>query len=116
MGVITLTLITFGITLLVNKSKLFGVKREFVEKRYEASKVGGEKPGLVHRIWHAWWTCSMCLGGWVAALLCLFYTTPYGWWKTTAIVFGLNWLLHLIETALFEFGKYHEKLNSYKVE
>lgn len=55
----------------------------------------------------------MCLGAWVAALLCYLYTTPYGWWKASVMVFGLNWLIHCVESALFEVGKYHERLNNY---
>lgn len=53
MGIFALTLIVFAITLIATKSKVVGGKREFVEKRYEASKVGREKPGWVHTWWHA---------------------------------------------------------------
>lgn len=111
MGILELSLITFAITLLVTKSKIFGSKREFVQKRYEASKVGGHKPGLVHRWWFAMWNCPMCLGAWIAAILCCIEPTKYVWWESTAMVFGLNWLIHCVENFMFQFGFMLQRLD-----
>jgi len=114
MTILEITFITFAITLLVTKSKIFGGKREFVEKRYEASKVGGKKPGWVHSWWHAMWCCPMCLGAWVAVPLCYFEAT-IAWWWASMIVFGLNWIIHCAENLLFQSGDLLEKLSNKEV-
>ena len=107
MGIFELTLITFAITLIVTKSKIMGGKREFVEQRYEASKVGNHKPGMIHTWWHAMWTCPMCLGFWVALPLSILSTTC-PWWAALFIVFGLNWLVHCLENFMFQVGYFLE--------
>ncbi len=94
-------LVVFAITLTVNKSKLFHPKREFVRLRYKAANVNGQNPGIIHRIWHAWWTCEMCLGFWMA-LIVAFYFTTYGYIFSVLIMYGLNWLIHCIENYLVE--------------
>ena len=40
MQIIMNAFVVFALTLLITKSKIFAGKREFVERRYEASKVG----------------------------------------------------------------------------
>jgi len=113
MEILVITLITFAITLLVTKSKILGSKREYVQKRYEASKIGkqaGWITRIIHSWWHAMWTCPMCLGAWVAALLCYLESTGFPWWQATAMVFGLNWLVHCLENFLFQTGYVMERL------
>lgn len=100
-----LSLIVFAITLTVTKSKLFGTKREFVEKRYQAAKVGDQKPGYLHWWWHAMWTCPMCLGFWISIIVCAFYPTEFGYVGTCLIIYGLNWLWHCLEDVLFQIGQ-----------
>lgn len=95
------SLVVFSITLTINKSKIFAGKREFVQKRYEASKVGGEQPGLMHRIWHAWWHCPMCFGFWVSLVVALYFTS-YNYVFDVLIMYGLNWLIHCLENYLVE--------------
>lgn len=101
-------LVVFAITLTVNKSKLFACKRKFVEERYQSAKING-KPSFIHTVWRAWWTCPMCFGFWVSLLVCIFFRT-YWYGFDVLIVYGLNWLLHCFESALFHFGKFFEIL------
>ncbi len=113
MDIIVLTLVTFAITLVVTKSKILGSKREFVQKRYDASKIGRRSGYIVrciHSWFHAMWTCPMCLGAWVAALLCYLEPTGFAWWKATSMIFGLNWLLHCLENVMFQIGYFTERL------
>lgn len=56
MHILINALAVFALTLLVTKSKILAGKREFVEERYESSKVGEQQPGWIHRCWHAVWT------------------------------------------------------------
>ena len=112
MNILILTIITASIVLIVTKSKIFGAKREFVHQRYleakESAKINGAKVGWVHRIWHAWWTCAMCFGYWVAAAICLIWDTEYGWFASTLVVGFLNWLIHCLENLLFQIGYFLE--------
>ena len=101
MNLLAGSLVVFAITLTVNKSKVFGGKREFVQKRYEASKVGNQKPSFLHRVWHAWWTCSMCLGFWVSLVIAPSFRS-YGYVFDVLIMYGVNWLIHCVEDYLVE--------------
>lgn len=109
MNLLAAALVVFAITLTVNKSKLFACKRRFVEERYKSSQVGGKRSGKLHFWWHAMWTCPMCFGFWVSLVICLFFRT-YWYGFDVLIVYGLNWLLHCVESALFHFGKFFEIL------
>jgi hypothetical protein len=105
--------VVFGITLVLTKSKILAGKREFVEKRYQASKVDGH-PSWIHLWWHAMWTCPMCSGFWIALLVALFLgpCLIYG----TMFAFGANWLLHCLENVLFGAGEFFDpKENSEKI-
>jgi hypothetical protein len=104
MGIIYVSLVVFAVTLIWTKSKIFGGKREFVQKRYDAAKVGGQKPGLLHEIWNALWTCPMCCGFWIALIVCWFYPV-FDYFSDVLIVFGLNWLWHCLEDSLFYTGE-----------
>ena len=110
MSSIGLALIVFACTLLVTKSKLFACKREYVEKRYQASKLNEGTPWLlmwVHKIWHAIFTCPMCSGAWWSFVVCSIWSV-HGYAADIAISFGLNWLIHLVENLLFVMGEYFD--------
>lgn len=107
MWLIINTFVVFAITLIITKSKVLAGKREFVERRYEASKVGDQHPGWVHRWWHALITCPMCSGFWVAIPICFFYPA-FGLFIDVMVVFGANWIVHCIENWLFFGGKFAE--------
>ena len=92
--------IVFSITLILTKSKILAGKREFVEQRFQASKVANQKPGFVHSVWHAIFTCPMCSGFWIALILCWIYP-KYGLFRDVMIIFGLNWIFHCVESFLF---------------
>lgn len=100
--------VVFSITLIITKARILSEKREFVELRYLAAYVGKQKPGWVHKIWHAIWNCPMCSGFWMALPVCLLYPT-FGFFIDVLAVFGANWLLHCIENALFYSGQLLEK-------
>lgn len=102
-----LSLAVFSITLVITKSKILACKRRFVEERYRSSKGDGQ-PNWFHVWWHAMWTCPMCSGFWVALIVCFFYPVK-GWVLTTLAVFGLNWILHCTENAIFGIGEFFEK-------
>lgn len=108
-------LIVFSLTLILTKSKVLAGKRDFVELRYEASKVGDQQPGWIHSWWHALWTCSMCSGFWIAIPICLFYPV-YGPFVDILVVFGANWLVHCLENLLFFSGKLAENLSDINLE
>ena len=110
MGIVPLALIVFSIVLVLTKSKILAGKREFVEERYELAKNNGD-PGWVHRWWNAIWTCPMCCGFWMALPVCLFWPV-YGYIADVMIVFGLNWLFHCLENALFFSGETFENVDS----
>jgi hypothetical protein len=113
MWLIINSFIVFSLTLILTKSKVLAGKREFVEQRYEASKVGDQQPGWIHRWWHAMWTCPMCSGFWVSIPICFFYPA-YGIFADVLVVFGVNWLLHCLENLLFFSGevmKYVDELD-----
>lgn len=94
----------FALTLILTKSKVLAGKREFVEQRYEASKVNNQDPGWTHRWWHAMWTCPMCSGFWASLPICYFF--PYKHiFIDVLVVFGANWLLHCLENMLFFTGE-----------
>ncbi len=101
MDILAGSLIVFAITLTVNKSNLFGGKREFVEKRYQSSKVNDQQPSFIHKIWHAWWTCPMCFGFWVS-LIVAHYFVAYGYIWDVLIMYALNWLIHCLESYMVE--------------
>lgn len=104
------SLVVFALSLLLTKSKIFAGKREFVEQRYEAVKTTGDRPGWIHRIWHAWWTCPMCSGFWIAIPVCVIYPIEFIV-VDVLVVFALNWLLHCIENVLFFSGEVAEQLS-----
>lgn len=101
---VALSLVNFALTLIITKSKIMAGKREFVEKRYESSKVGNMKPSFIHRWWHAIWTCPMCSGFWFAIPICLVSDTTCNLFFDVLIIFGLNWLWHCLENVLFHIG------------
>jgi len=97
------SLVVFGITLAVTKAKLFECTREFIEKRYQNAKETGGV-GRLHWFWHAMWTCPMCLGFWVAIGTCC-VNPAVNIWIDSLACFGLNWLLHCVETYLHYVGE-----------
>jgi len=97
--------IVFAITLILTKSKITSCKREYVQKTYEQTKITG-KPGWIHEIWHAVWTCPMCCGFYIAFLVSLNSSHVI---DNTLILFSINWLLHCLENTFFNIGKYFEK-------
>ena len=107
-GIIPVTLIVFSIVLILTKSKVLAGKREYVKKRYEASKVGGQRPSWIHRWFHAMFTCPMCCGFWISLIICFIYPV-YSYFADVMICFGLNWLLHCLESVLFFSGELLEK-------
>lgn len=115
MTLIVNTFIVFALTLILTKSKVLAGKREFVEQRYDAAKVGDQQPGWVHKIWHAWWTCPMCSGFWVAIPVCFLYPA-YGLFADIMVVFGANWLVHCLENLLFFSGKLAEDISDIDIE
>lgn len=115
MAVILNILVVFSLTLILTKSRVLAGKREFVEQRYEASKVGPQNPTWVHRIWHALWTCPMCSGFWMAIPVC-FFCPAYGIFIDVSVVFGANWLVHCVENLLFFSGKFAETLSDIDFE
>ena len=104
MSVFELALIVFAITLIITKSRVLACKRKFVEEWYEAAKINGD-PGWIHRIWHAIWTCPMCSGFWIAIPVCFLWGAS-GFVANIFICFGLNWLLHCLESVLFELSEF----------
>lgn len=108
MNPLSASLVVFSLTLIITKSKIMSGKRQFVQKRYELSKVGNMKPSFIHYVWHAIWTCSMCSGFWMSSIICLFFET-YGYVFDVLIVFGLNWLIHCTENFLYHIGNFFEK-------
>lgn len=104
MGILISSGIVFGITLVLTKSKIMAWKREFVEKRYQASKVNGQTPNFIHTWWKALWTCPMCSGFWFAIPACWAY--PFiNLFVDVLIVFSINWIIHCIENVLFYAGE-----------
>jgi hypothetical protein len=101
------SLVVFAITLIITKSKILACKRKFVEERYKASFVNGGQPSWIHTWFHAMATCSMCSGFWIAIPVMLFFR-EFNYFFDILIVFGLNWLWHCLESALFNFGKFFE--------
>jgi hypothetical protein len=110
------TFVVFGITLLVTKAKILSCPREFVANRFKQASSTG-RPGFVHRFWHAWWTCPMCLGAWVSIPVCLLWPSVFvtGVWlvlcllRDICVCFGANWLLHCLENSTFMSGKKSER-------
>lgn len=102
-------MIVFSITLVITKSRLLACKREYVEKRYQASKLNDPHwiVKFTHKVWHACWTCPMCSGAWVSFVVCLIWGN-HGYVADVAISFGLNWLLHLVENFLFVLGEHFD--------
>ena len=99
MNILCISLIVFSVTLILTKARILACKRQYVEKRYAASKVGGNKPSFIHTWFYKMWTCPMCSGFWVACAVCLHWHC-YGWMADVLIAFGLNWLLHCFEDIL----------------
>jgi len=104
-----LVMVVFAITLVLTKSNILAGKREFVEQRYEASKVNG-RPSWFHRWWHSMWTCPMCSGFWIAAIVCPYFPV-YAYIVDVLIVFSLNWLVHCLEDFLFYLGRMAKTLD-----
>lgn len=102
----------FGLTLIVTKSKIFGCKREFVEKQYQASLVANIHPWYIrwiHKWWHAMWTCPMCLGTWISAAAVIYQPICGHWVIDWLAVLGANWVIHCFENWLFNIAQYFEK-------
>lgn len=106
MNIIFGSLVVFTLTLLVTKSKLFACKRDFVVKRFEESV----NPTFIHYVWHAIWTCPMCSGFWFAFIVCLFFPCC-GWIFDVLIISGINWIIHCLESLLFETAYFFKKIN-----
>ena len=115
MTIILNIFVVFALTLILTKSKILAGKREFVEQRYDAAKVGNQRPGWVHKIWHAIMTCPMCSGFWVAIPICFFYPA-YGLFVDVLVVFGANWLVHCFENLLFFSGKLAEDVSDIDIK
>ncbi len=109
MNILVLSLIAFSLTLLITKSRLFHCKREYVEKRYLASFVDNQRPSFIHKVWHAWWTCSMCCGFPVAVVVSAIWPV-YGLVADTLAIFALNWLLHCTEDTFYGAGIFLKKV------
>jgi len=105
----------FALTLILTKSKVLAGKREFVEQRYDAAKVGDQHPHWLHTWFRAIWTCPMCSGFWVAIPVCFFYPA-YGIFIDVMVVFGANWLVHCLENLLFFSGKIAEDVAHVDIE
>lgn len=99
-SLIAASLVVFAITLIITKSKILSCKRKFVEKRYKSSFINGGRPHWIHSWWHAMWNCSQCSGFWVSIIVVVFFK-EFGYFFDVLIVFGLNWLWHCLESALF---------------
>ena len=115
MTIILNIFVVFAITLIITKSKIMAGKREFVEQRYDAAKVGNQRPGWVHKLWHAIITCPMCSGFWIAIPVC-FFCPAYGLFIDVLVVLGVNWLVHCLENLLFFSGKLAEDVDSVDFE
>ncbi len=115
MTIVLNILVVFALTLILTKSKILAGKREFVEQRYDAAKVGNQSPGWVHKLWHAIMTCPMCSGFWVAIPICFFYPA-YGLFVDVLVVFSANWLVHCLENLLFFSGKLAEDVSDIDFE
>lgn len=115
MTIILNVFIVFALTLILTKAKVLAGKRDFVEQRYDAAKVGTQKPGWFHRFWHALWTCPMCSGFWVAIPVC-FFCPAYGIFIDVMVVFGANWLVHCLENLLFFTGETIQGLSDIDLE
>jgi len=115
MWLIINTFVVFALTLILTKSKVLAGKREFVEQRYESSKVGDQQPGWIHRWFHAIWTCPMCSGFWIAIPICFFYPA-FGLFVDVLVVFGANWIVHCLENLLFSSAKMAEYLDTIDFE
>lgn len=108
MMLITNAFVVFALTLIITKSKIMAGKREFVEQRYEAAKVGNQRPSCVHGIWHAIITCPMCSGFWFSIPIALLFPV-YNIFLDVLVLFALNWIIHCIENFLFFGGETLEK-------
>lgn len=104
------SLVVFAITWLLTKSKILAEKREFVELRYQASKVNG-RPSWIGRIIYANFTCPNCAGMW-ASIPVAIINPCCGYIFTILSAFSINWLLHCIENTLFFAGKVLEEIDS----
>ena len=108
-GLLGGSLVVFAITLTVTKATILECKRQFVEDRYKASWIGDQSPGYVHWWWHAMWSCPMCLGFWVAAVVAPWFHC-FGYIFDVLILFGLNWLIHCAEEFMFQIGNFLKKI------
>jgi len=102
--------IVFSLVLLLTRSRLLACQREFVIKQYQFAKSSNQL-NWWHKIWHALWTCPMCSGFWFSLFVTLFWGN--GFIGNTLALFGINWLLHCLEDALFNAGQYFEKRVEY---
>lgn len=92
--------LVFAITLIITKSVMMEAKRKFVTDHFNQAKAADQKglSYIIHHWWYSMHTCPMCLGFWIAMIVGLFDTGSFiTLWFT---VFGLNWLLHCIESFL----------------
>lgn len=97
------SVVVFAITLTITKSKIFACKREFIEKRYQQAKIN-KNLTFVHTWWRAVATCAMCSGFYFSILVSL-YNPVCGLIIDTLFAYGMNWLLHCLESVLFNAGK-----------
>ena len=105
MDLIYVSLIVFAITLTITKADILRSKREFVTKRYEASKLNG-RPSFVHTWFYKLFSCPMCVGFWTSiSIACIYHNDRYGYLGSVLIVYGLNWLWHCLEDTLFYTGR-----------
>ena len=101
------SLVTFSIVLIITKSKILACKRKFVDERYKHVLEQKEKPCFLHKWHHAFWTCSMCCGFWIAAATSHWLSPLNILWGTLSAT-GINWLFHCLENYLFWAGKTYE--------
>ena len=106
MDLIYVSLIVFAITLTITKADILRSKREFVTKRYEASKLNG-RPSFIHTWFYKMFVCPMCVGfpTSLIASICFLTQFQYKYIGEVLIVYGLNWLWHCLEDALFYIGR-----------
>jgi len=97
------TFVVFAITLTLTKADILACKRSFVEERYDYVIQNNQKPCFLHTLWYKIFTCPMCCGFWVA-LFSSFFIFPEHFMISTLSAYGLNWLLHCGEEALYKYS------------
>lgn len=90
------SLVVFAITLIVVKSSVMAAKRDFVISRFKQSQ-----KGVLHYWWYSMHTCCMCLGFWASIVVAWVDKQHYPFISGMFALFAINWLLHCVESALF---------------